>query len=69
MTIQHQEKLTPYYREVLDAAGYTHAEPTEENVRCCFIDYVAAGYFQNVSLDDLDDITLDEMCLNLLRGR
>lgn len=69
MSVRQTSNLTPYYRHVLDAAGYDHADPTEENVRSCFLDYVAAGYWENVSLEDVDDITLDEMCLNLLRGR
>lgn len=61
--------MSDYFRKVLDAAGYYHDDPTEDNVRRCFGDYVAAGYWSNVDIDDIEDITIDEICLNLLKGR
>lgn len=61
--------MQDYYRKVLDAAGYIHDEPTEENVRNCFADYVDAGYWRDIDMDDIEDITIDQMCYNLLKGK
>lgn len=55
------------YRRVLDAAGYHHVPATEKNVRECFMDYVDAGYWSNLHLDDVDEITTEEMCRALLK--
>lgn len=60
--------MKDYYRKVLDAAGYHHAEPTEQNVRSCFADYVDAGVWRDIDMDDIEDITIDQMCFNLLKG-
>lgn len=59
------------YRKALDAAGYQHDEATSENVRSCFLDYVAAGYWSNLTMDDddLTDITVFEMCIALIGKR
>lgn len=55
------------YRLALDAAGYTHAEATAENVIDCFTDYVAAGYFADLDMyDDLSDIDIYMMCAALI---
>lgn len=56
------------YRRALDRAGYTHAEADQESVKECFGDYVAAGYWSNLDLDDLEGITVLEMCEALLKG-
>lgn len=64
-------ELTVLIRRALDAAGYTDQEPTEENLRCCFYDYVVAGYWQNIDWEDFDqeDYTATEICRNLIGSR
>ncbi len=58
------------YRQSLDAAGYGHEEATEENVRSCFADYVDAGYWSNLSIDDeLEEISTPDMCRALIHRR
>jgi hypothetical protein len=49
------------YEKALQAAGYT-GEPTEQNVREMFTDYVHSGFFSNVEPEDIEDITTDEIC-------
>lgn len=39
-------------RSALDTAGYTHEPATEEALKACFLDYVAAGYFADLDLED-----------------
>lgn len=55
----HKETI---YRRVLEIAGYGHEEPTEESVRECFRDYVAAGYWRDLNLEDVQEITTLEIC-------
>lgn len=55
------------YRKALDVAGYQHVQATEKNVRECFKDYVDARCWSNLQLDDVDEITTEEMCRALLR--
>lgn len=58
------------FRKALDAAGYNHEPATEEAVRSCFADYVVAGYWSNLSYEDIEDdgITVTSMCYSLIRG-
>ena len=56
-------------RQALDHAGYEHVEATPENLIECFRDYVDAGVWENLTLDDIEDITLTEMCKALLKLR
>ena len=64
--------MTEVYRKILIAAGYDCAA-TRENVINCFLDYVDTGAFGNLSydeaLEDIEDgeITIDQICSNLLR--
>lgn len=59
----------------LDAAGYEYDEPTPERLRECFLDYVGAGYFRNLDLDDAyemigsGEITEEMMIYNLIKRR
>lgn len=55
------------YRQALDAAGYHHAPPTDQAVRECFVDYVDAGFWSNVDLEDVKDISTGDMCREFLR--
>lgn len=61
--------------KVLDRCGYSHLEPTEENLIECFLDYCDHGVFGNLSYDEAKeeiesgDITLKIMCHNLLKMR
>jgi hypothetical protein len=55
------------YAKTLDVAGYGHEDPTEENVRNCFADYVDAGIWRNLNLEDCEEITTADMCAALIR--
>lgn len=55
-------EMMPIYRRVLDIAGYEHEEPTEDNVRGCFSDYVDSGFWSNLDLEDVEEITTAEIC-------
>lgn len=50
------------YRAVLDHAGYHSDEPTEAAVREMFGDYVDAGCISNVDLEDIPEISIQEIC-------
>ncbi|KLU61836.1 hypothetical protein CEB3_c17540 [Peptococcaceae bacterium CEB3] len=61
------EKL---FRLALRKAGY-HYDPevsASQQLKECFIDYVDAGYWQNLTLDDIEEISCQEMARALLRG-
>lgn len=45
----------------LKKAGYDHMQPTEDNLKECFIDYVDAGYWWNIDAEDVENITISEM--------
>lgn len=66
-------KRSYVYRLTLDVCGYTDSPPTEEAVRECFVDYVAAGYFENLEMDDVNELEITAICRNLIgadkRGR
>lgn len=55
------------YERAIQAAGYD-LPPTEESVRECFADYVAAGYFADLDMDDLAEIKTEDMAIALIRG-
>lgn len=50
------------FQLVLKKAGYEHEEPTEQNVRKMFADYVDCGFFSNIDSEDVADITTAEIC-------
>lgn len=54
-------------RQALDKAGYYHAEATEENLKSCFMDYADQGYWSNLDMDDIEELSLDQMVHGLLR--
>lgn len=56
------------YQQALEAGGY-RAEPTEENVREMFLDYVDSGFFSNVDPEEVDEIPTEEMCNWFIRNR
>lgn len=62
-------------RDALDVSGYTWEMATPENLRTCFLDYAAAGYWQNLTLEDARDqiergeITQEQMIRALKGGR
>lgn len=58
--------MTTLIRQALTAAGYDDP-PTEHNLRQCFADYVDAGVFADVSLDECDEIPTERMCRALIR--
>jgi len=66
--------MTNLIRQALDAAGYTDEPATEEALRGCFLDYVAAGYWRDLDFEDviaeIDEgtITTDQMIRALIRG-
>lgn len=53
-------------RRALDHAGYTHVQATPENLIECFRDYVDAGTWRDLTLEDIEYITLNEMCRALI---
>lgn len=53
-------------KKALEKSGYD-SEPTEENLIDCFRDYVAAGVWRNISIEDVEDISVEEMCTALIK--
>lgn len=55
-------------KKALEKAGYD-VEPTEENLRECFHDFVDCGAWANLSYDDgdLDEYSIEEICQNFMR--
>jgi hypothetical protein len=59
-------------QRVLDHCGY-EGEPSEDNLKHCFLDYVDSGIFGNLTSEEAEkdiesgDITLKMMCYNLLK--
>lgn len=59
--------------KALCAAGYNVAD-TYENLRSCFLDYVAVGYFSNLEYDEalldieIGDISEKDMIVALVNG-
>lgn len=59
-------------KKVMDHCGYD-LEPTEDNLKEMFLDYVDAGVFGNLTTEEAEeeiesgDITLKAMCYNLLK--
>lgn len=64
----------PEIREALDAAGYYHEPATDNALRECFLDYVDAGIWRDLDLNDAyeaiqrGDITKKMMIYALRRG-
>lgn len=56
-------------RRALDAAGYLYDEPTPEALRECFADYVDAGVWGNLSLEDIDSLSIADMSNAIIRIR
>lgn len=56
-------------RRALDAAGYSHEQPTRENLVNCFSDYVDAGVWADLTLEDIEGLSVSDMCraLNHIR--
>ena len=54
---------------VLELAGYDSSEPTEENVRECFLDYVDAGYWRDLTQEEQEPhvISIEEICRAFFR--
>jgi hypothetical protein len=58
--------------KVMDRCGYD-MEPTEDNLKEMFLDYVGSGYFGNLSIEEAEEeidsgeISLKMMCYNLLK--
>lgn len=67
-------KLEEMVRRALDAAGYTEAPTTTAALVSCFIDYAAAGYWQNIDYVEVQEeisegiMTVPMMCKALIRG-
>jgi hypothetical protein len=53
-------------KRALDKAGYD-CDPTEKNLRECFTDYVNAGCWSNLEMEDIEDLTIKQMCIGLIR--
>jgi hypothetical protein len=62
-------------QKVLDRCGYSHLEPTTENLQICFLDYVDGGVFRELDYDEAKElieegeISIKTMCYNLLKVR
>lgn len=54
-------------RRALDAAGYSYDEPTKEALIECFSDYVDTGAWADLTMEDIEDISISEMCRALIR--
>ncbi len=53
-------------KKALEKAGYD-MEPTEDNLRKCFRDYVDCGAWSDVEEEDIDEYSVEDICRNLLR--
>jgi hypothetical protein len=59
-------------QRALDKCGY-ECEPSVDNLRECFIDYVSCGVFGNLTVEEAEEeiedgvITTEQMCYNLLK--
>jgi len=53
-------------RRALDAAGYHHEQTTMENLVSCFSDYVDAGVWSNLTLEDIEDLSMLDMARGLI---
>lgn len=56
------------YTRALAAAGYDDSDPTEEAVRECFSDYVDSGYWQDMTQEDTEGLTVTQMARALIQG-
>lgn len=54
-------------KSALSAAGYVDMEPTEENLRECFADYVDCGVWRDLELEDIESLSIADMCRGLIR--
>lgn len=52
--------------KALEKAGYD-CEPTEENLKDCFMDYVLSGAWSNLDIEEAQELTLYEMCHALIK--
>jgi hypothetical protein len=53
-------------KRALYNAGY-ECDPTEENLVGCFTDYVNAGCWSNLEMEDIEDFTVRQMCIGLIK--
>ena len=59
-------------QQALTKCGYD-SQPTESNLIECFLDYVAAGVFSNLTTEEAEDmiadgeLTVNDMCRALLK--
>lgn len=57
-------------KSTLDKAGYGFMEPTEENLRECFSDYVDCGVWADIDFtEDLNEFSVKNICHNILKLR
>ena len=54
-------------RLALDLAGYCDELATPSALRACFADYVDAGVWRDLTMDDVDELDLPDMVRALLR--
>lgn len=72
LTEEKERATTALIQKALNHCGY-QGEPTAENLKDCFLDYVDAGCFANLTEDEavdlIDDgeITVQDMVKNLLK--
>lgn len=48
-------------RNALDASGYTAVEPTEENLKECFTDYITSEIGSNHKQENINELTVTDM--------
>lgn len=54
-------------KRALDNAGYQDCEINENNLVECFTDYVDSGVWRDIEMEDVEDLTVDQMCKALIR--
>ena len=59
--------MTVIIQQALECAGYWDAQPTEDNLISCFTDYVYSGTWENLEPEDVEDLTIRQMCNALIR--
>lgn len=54
-------------QRALQHAGYGHCEPTPDSLTECFLDFVEAGIWRDLDLEEAEGLPLDDMIRALER--
>lgn len=60
---------TDLIRRALDKSGYDHESATPESLKSCFEDYVDAGVWGDLELQDIEGLSISDMSRALINIR